>query len=159
MKTITKVENEKTAFREEYLIPLMNLIRLVFVQMNRINDLDIYKQIDAYMRTSCVRAGMDSGLWKDLNKGWKQVYNSVDMSDIEIGEKTDDIMLHWIADIYTYWQWKYCESSKEISIRCNAKQLSQLYYPLHETSIPTACEKLQNRFFDGKVQGNYHEQN
>lgn len=131
----------------EYLIPLMNLIRLVFVQMNRINELDIFEQIDAYMRTSDVRSGMDRGLWKELNKGWKQVYNSVDFSGIEPGEKSDDIMLHWLADVYTYWQWRYCLSSKEIRLRCNAKLLSKLYYPLHEAAIPVACEKLQNRFF------------
>lgn len=136
------------AYPKEYLMGTMSLIRLVFIQMNEINDLDIYDQIDAYMRTSEVRAGMDRGLWKELMKGWKQVYHSIDLSGIQPGEKTDPVMLHWLADIYTYWQWRYCVSSKRISEACDARMLAQLYYPLHETSVQNACEKLQKRFFE-----------
>ena len=116
--------------------------------MNEINDLDIYEQIDSYMQTSEIRKRMDEGNWSALMKGWIQVYNSVDLSNCHAGEKTDLIMLHWLADIYTYWQWKYNSSSKEMNTRCNTKTLSQLYYPLHETSIQNACEKLQHKFFE-----------
>ena len=102
-------------------------------------------------RNHDVRKRMDEGNWSALMKGWKQVYNSVDFSECkEDNEKSDDIMLHWLADIYTYWQWRYNLSSKEISARCDARLLSQLYYPLHETSIQNACEKLQKRFFTKK---------
>ncbi len=52
----------------------MNLIRLVFIQMNEINDLDIYQQIDAFLRFSDIRQKMDEGNWSALMKGWKQVY-------------------------------------------------------------------------------------
>ena len=148
IKRICDVEDGVTvAYTKEYLVPTMDLVRLVFIQMNESNDLDIWQQIDAYMRTSNIRIGMDQGLQGALDTGWKQIYNSVDMTGINAGEKTDDIMLHWIADIYTYWQWRYCVTSKEISEKCDAKMLSKLYYPLHEASIQCACRKLQKRFF------------
>ena len=152
MKLISDTEPDWTvAYHKDYLVGTMNLIRLVFIQMNEINEWNIYDQIDAYMRTSDVRKRMDEGNWSALMKGWKQVYNSVDFSECkEDNEKSDDIMLHWLADIYTYWQWRYNLSSKEISERCDARLLSQLYYPLHETSIQNACEKLQKRFFTKK---------
>ena len=136
------------AYHKDYLIGTMDLIRLVFVKMNEINHLNIYEQIDSYMQTSEIRKRMDEGNWSALMKGWIQVYNSVDLSICHVGEKTDLIMLHWLADIYTYWQWKYNLPSKEINSRCNTRTLSQLYYPLHEASIQKACEKLQHKFFE-----------
>lgn len=139
--------SDNVPFIKEYLTPLMDLIRLVFIMFNENNDLDIYAQIDAYMRENEARAGMDKGNPKYLNMGWKQVYNRTPMEKISRGEKSDTIMLHWLADIYTYWQWRYNLSSKEISLRCNAKELTKRYYPMHECSIPVACRKLTHLYF------------
>ena len=152
MKTLDTVEPGWTvAYDRYYLVPTMNLIRLVFVQMNEINNLNIYDQIDSYMRNSEIRARMDTGNWSALMKGWKQVYNSVNLRVChEDNVKSDTAMLHWLADVYTYWQWRYCVKSADISKRCDARQLTQLYYPLHETSIQNACEKLHKRFFNGE---------
>lgn len=148
MKIREIAENFNVAYNKDYLEGTMNLIRLVFIQMNEINTLNIFDEIDAYMRTSEVRKRMDEGNWSALMKGWKQVYNSIDFAECKDDNvKSDDIMLHWIADIYTYWQWKYNLSSREISKRCSASLLSELYYPLHETSLDNATDKLQKRFF------------
>ena len=132
----------------EYLEPLMNLTRLVFIKLNENNNLDIFDLIDSYMRYSEVRVGMDKGNWKYLNMGWKQVYNSVPMDNIKEGEKTDTFMLHWMADIYTYLQWMTNLSSKEISEKCPTKELAKIYYPLHETSIKNACEKIYHKYWE-----------
>ena len=141
--------NWDVAYSSDYLLGVMNLIRLVFIQMNELTSLNIYDQIDAYMQTSDIRKKMDVGNWSALMKGWKQVYNSVNFENCKNdNEKLDDAMLHWMADIYTYWQWRYNISSKEISRRCDALLLSKLYYPLHEASVQCACEKLQSRFFE-----------
>ncbi len=135
----------------EYLEPLMNLTRLVFIKLNENNNLDIFDLIDSYMRYSEVRVGMDKGNWKYLNMGWKQVYNSVPMDNIKEGEKTDTFMLHWMADIYTYLQWMTNLSSKEISEKCPAKELAKIYYPLHETSIKNACEKIYYKYLEDRA--------
>lgn len=135
----------------EYLEPLMNLTRLVFNKLNEINNLDIFDLIDSYMRYSEVRVGMDKGNWKYLNMGWKQVYNSVPMDNIKEGEKTDTYMLHWMADIYTYLQWMTSISSEEISKKCPAKELAKIYYPLHETSIKNACEKIYYKYLENRA--------
>ena len=82
-----------------------------------------------------------------MKKGWKQVYHSVPLDACDPGEKADDVLLHWMADIYTYWQWKYNRSSRIMSYRCPAKELAKLFYPLHEASIPNAAGKLDQRFF------------
>lgn len=143
--------NERNAYMKEYLEPLMNLIRIVFIKMNEINDLDIYEQIDSYMRNSEIRKGMDKGNWKCLNAGWKQVYNSVSKDNIKSGEKIDDCLLHWMADIYTYLQWMTNLSSKEISEKCPAKELAKIYYPLHETSVKNACEKIYYKYWEDRA--------
>lgn len=135
----------------EYLEPLMNLTRLVFIKLNENNNLDIFDLIDSYMRYSEVRVGMDKGNWKYLNMGWKQVYNSVPMDNIKEGEKTDTFMLHWMADIYTYLQWMTNISSEEISKKCPAKELAKIYYPLHETSIKNACEKIYYKYLEDRA--------
>lgn len=140
---------ENISFHEDYLNPLINLTKLVFIKFNEENDLDIYQQINEYMQKSDIRKGMDNGNWKDLNKGWKQVYNSIDKSNLSIGEKLDDTMLHWLAEIYTYWQWRYKHLSMDINQKCPAKELAKLYYPLHETSTEIACQKLECKFFGG----------
>lgn len=139
--------NSNVPFMKEYLLPLMDLIRYVFILFNEENDLDIYAQIDAYMRENEARLGMDKGNPKYLNMGSKQVYNRTPMEQLEKGEKSDDVMLHWMADIYTYWQWRYNLPSKEISLRCDAKTLSKRYYPLHECSLQAACRKLMHLYF------------
>lgn len=149
--------NTSLRIMKEYLDPLMGLIWLTFNKMNEINDLDIYDQIDAYMRTSEARSGMDKGYPKYLNAGWKQVYNSVDMTGIKPGEKSDGIMLHWLADVYTFWQWRYNRVSKDISEKCDARMLSKLYYPLHEASLQNACGKLDDRFFGKEKEAQYEQ--
>lgn len=137
----------KQPFMKEYLIPLMNLIRLVFIKFNEENDKDIYAIIDAYMTQNEARKGMDKGNPKYLNMGWKQVYNRTPIDTLDKGEKSDNIMLHWLADTYTYWQWAYNLSSEEIDKRCPAKQLAKHYYPFHEAGITTTCRKLTEIYF------------
>lgn len=137
----------KQPFMKEYVFTLMNLIRLVFIKFNENNPYDIFALIDSYMQRNEARHGMDVGNPKYLNMGWKQVYNRTPMDDLPEGDKLDDIMLHWMADIYTYWQWAYNLSSKEISKRCPAKELYRRYNPFHEAGITTVCRKLTEIYF------------
>lgn len=142
--------SENTAYPIEYLPFVISLHRLVFIKLSQ-EEYDTFSLIDAYMRTSDIRHKMDIGNWSALNKGHKQVLNSIDRSGCV--KKTedisdDDILLHWLADIYVLLQWRYSLSSKDISERIPAKRLSQLYYPLHEASEKIACEKLYHKFYE-----------
>lgn len=143
---IANLKKNNISFPEEYIISLTNLIQLVFIKMNELNDYDIYKQIDLFMQSN-IRKMMDDGNWVALNKGWKQVYNSLNFKKLPFGNKLDITKLKWIASIYTFWQWKYNHSSYEINKKCNAKQLEELYYPLHEVSIKAACVKLEQKYY------------
>lgn len=138
-------------FIKEYLTPLMNLHRLLYIMMGKDDKYDTYSMIDSYMQTSEIRSKMDIGNWSALNKGWKQLYNDVDLSNCPPKtEEIDSIMLHWIADIYTLFQWMYNIPSKEINRRVPANVMSNIYYPLHEISIKRACEKIYEHYFENQ---------
>jgi uncharacterized protein YfkK (UPF0435 family) len=142
-----RIEDNAGAFHKAYLFPLMDLHRLLFIELNKLEDYNIFSLIDAYYQTSIIRAKMDIGNWSALNKGYKQLFNDINMS---ICDKThivvDDSSLRWMADIYTLLQWKYKLSSKEMNKIVNAQKLYELYNPLHETSEDKTCEKIYNNF-------------
>ncbi len=137
---------ENTAYNYLYLEPLMNLIRYVFILWNN-TDRNTFDTIREYMTNSEIRQKMDRGLSPFLNKGSKQVFNDIDLDKCRYSEdKINESILYWMADIYTYLQWRYNIPSKNIYEKINAEELAKLYYPLHETSIKNACEKLYNSF-------------
>ena len=136
------------AYMQEYLDPTINLHRLLFVKMGENKLYDTFSMINKYMQTSEIRSKMDKGNWSALNKGWKQLWNDVDFSDCSSKKNDiDNIMLHWIADIYVTLQWKYNISSNEISRTVPAELMYKIYSPLHETSEKIACEKIYNKYF------------
>ncbi len=60
--------SEGKAFIYEYLEPLIDVTKLVFMMLNETPDIDINKAIDAYYQTSDARLKMDKGNWMALNK-------------------------------------------------------------------------------------------
>ena len=145
----TKI-NKNKAFMYEYLEPLIDVTKFVFVLFNHMSDIDTVKAIDAYYQTSDIRLKMDKGNWRALNKGSKQILLSVNLDNCyeENSQKIDGIMLYWIANIYTKWQWNHPElTSKDINEKCPVTTLMKLYYLLHETSDEKVIEILNNRYF------------
>ena len=68
----TKI-NKNKAFMYEYLEPLIDITKFVFVLLNHMSDIDTVNAIDAYYHTSDIRLKMDKGNWMALNKGSKQI--------------------------------------------------------------------------------------
>lgn len=142
--------SEGKAFMYEYLEPLIDVTKLVFIMLNDMPDINTVKAIDVYYQTSDVRLKMDKGNWMDLNKGSKQILHSINLDNCyeENPQKIDGIMLYWLANIYTKWQWNHPElTSKEINKKCPVTTLMKLYYPLHEASDEKAVEILNNKYF------------
>lgn len=143
-------KNENTAYDSLYLEDMMNVHGLMFSKLLTYKpEYDVFSMIDVYMQHSEIRRKMDSGNWSALNKGWKQLYNSIDFSlckpktrDIPL----DIILLRWMADIYVLLQWQYNIPSSEINHKISAEVLCDMYNPLHETSYENACEKLYHKF-------------
>ena len=63
--------------------------------------------------------------------------------DLEISDRYDEFILAWMADIYTYLQWKYALPSEQIAEKILPEDLYKKYCPLHETSIENAVDKLK----------------
>ena len=142
---------ENTAYDEGYLESMMNVHECMFsMLLTEKPEYDVFSMIDEYMRHSEVRHKMDLGNWSALNKGWKQLFNSIDFQQCK--PRTDDtppldgILLGWIADMYVLLQWRYNIPSAEISKRLPAETLCYAYNPLHETSLTNACEKLHHKY-------------
>lgn len=139
----------EVAYNEAYLKDVINVHSFLFSQLTQIKQYDIFSMIDAYMRHSDIRRKMDEGNWSALNKGCKQLLNSIDFSACEPDkDKTeiDSILLGWMATVYVMLQWKYRLFSSEISMKLSAKELCKTYNPLHEISYENACEKLYYRY-------------
>lgn len=61
---------------------------------------------------------MDEGNPLYLNKTPKQILGDMGIRiqpDLEISDRYDEFILAWMADIYTYLQWKYALPSEQIA--------------------------------------------
>ncbi len=91
------------------------------------------------------RAHMDQGNPLYINKTPKQILGDIGVAlneNTEPSEKYDEFILDWMADIYTYMQWEYELSSKEIVAKIEPEELYKKYFPLHETSVENGVKKL-----------------
>ena len=137
------------AYDECYLDGMFHKIRYLFKLIARNCD-DVFGVITDYMEGE-YRQRMDEGNPLYLNKTPKQILGSLDIlihNLTEISEEYDEFILEWMADIYTYIQWSYNISSKEIVKRIEPEELYSKYDPLHETSIKNGVEKLLEIYFD-----------
>lgn len=140
---------KNTAYDEGYLESVMKVHGCLFSKLSEIEEYDVFSMIDAYMQHSGIRRKMDEGNWSALNKGYKQLLNSIDFTLCKPRKNTmlfDDILLGWIADIYVLLQWRYNIQSAKISQKLSAEELCRAYNPLHETSYENACEKLHRKY-------------
>ena len=101
--------------------------------------------IKDYMKSD-YRKAMDFGNPLYLNKTPKQILGSIGIkidSEAGINEKYDEFILEWMADVYTYMQWKYNLKSEDIVDKIKPKELYNKYFPLHEASLENGVEKLK----------------
>lgn len=140
------------AYDEMYLYGNQELHRLLYRDFLENEQYDFFSLVDAYMQTSEIREKMDIGNWSALNKGDKQLLNSIDYSlcvpkSPEQDKVVDITMARWMADVYCLFQWKYNILSKKINSLLPAQELCSLFNPLHETSLDNACDKIANVHF------------
>lgn len=96
---------------------------------------------------------MDMGNPLYLNKTPKQILGSMGIPveiKFEISEKYDEFILEWMADVYTYLQWKYNLPSEKIVQKIEPENLYQKYFPLHEASLSNCAEKLRKIYLIGE---------
>lgn len=133
------------AYDECYLDSVIQKTRYLFRLIAR-NCKNPFPVITDYMQGE-YRKRMDEGNPLYLNKTPKQILGNMGIvlkKDAEISENYDEFILDWIADIYTYMQWKYGDKSSEIVKAVPPEGLYHKYNPLHETSVKNAVEKLKN---------------
>lgn len=137
-----------SAYEQEYLNSVKKVTRFLFHQF-MYHGYDYFACVKEYMRSSEIRKKMDDGNWSALNKGVKQLYNSINYVGIPQGKNIymDEIMSDWLADVYVYLQWKYNISSSQIIERLPPENLMLDYDPLHETNLSNACDKLFKRYW------------
>ena len=144
-----------SAYNELYLDGNIELHRLLFLEFMENKEYDYFSLVDAYMQTSEIRARMDIGNPIALCKGDIQLLNSIDyevcIKDAHNNPNVDYFIMHWMADIYCLFQWTYDMFSQEINRVIPAKELYRIYFPLHETSLKNACEKIYDIYFVKKV--------
>lgn len=131
------------AYDECYLESMILKTRYLFQLLAR-NGGDVFEGIKSYMEGE-YRLYMDQGNPLYLNKTPKQILSSLGMESspsADISEEYDEFILEWMADVYTYTQWKYAVASREIIEKIQPEELYHKYYPLHEASLDNCAEKL-----------------
>lgn len=134
----------KVAYDESYLDSMIQKIRYLFKLLAR-NKVSLFQSIQDYMKGT-YRKYMDMGNPLYLNKSPKQIMESIGVEgkmELEISEHYDEFILEWMADVYTYLQWKYNLSSEEIVEKIKPEELYKKYSPLHEASLANSAEKLK----------------
>ncbi len=104
-----------------------------------------FQVIEAYMKSD-YRKAMDRGNPLYLNKTPKQILGNMGIRispDNQMSEKYDEFILEWMADVYTYMQWKYKLLSENIVEKIKPEELYKKYSPLHEASLENSVEKLR----------------
>ena len=136
------------AYDRFYLSGIMKLTRFLFHEFIKSGH-DFYGAVKLYMEKSPIRLKMDQGSWSALNKGIRQLYHSVDIETVppNTNNYMDGILSDWMADVYTYMQWRYRLSSAVLVRILPPELLGEAYYPLHETGLSVACEKLYMKYF------------
>lgn len=132
------------AYDEVYLDSMLKKHRYLFKLIGR-NCEDVFSVISRYLCCE-YRKRMDDGNPLYLNKTPKQILGEMGIridSELQISEKYDEFILAWMADIYTYMQWKYSIPSEKIAEKILPEDLYKKYYPLHEASIENAVDKLK----------------
>lgn len=105
----------KPAYDEAYLENMLQKTRYLFRLIAR-NCINVFSVVSDYMKCD-YRKYMDEGNSLYLNKTPKQILGSMDIhicKGADISQEYDEFILEWMADIYTYMQWKYGISSEDI---------------------------------------------
>ena len=134
----------KTAYVLCYFDSIIQKNRYLFKLIARNTD-EPFCVIKDYMKSD-YRKAMDFGNPLYLNKTPKQILGSIGIkidSEAGINEKYDEFILEWMADVYTYMQWKYNLKSEDIVDKIKPKELYNKYFPLHEASLENGVEKLK----------------
>lgn len=137
------------AYDECYLNDMIQKSRYLFKLIAR-NCEDVFRVITDYMNSQ-YRSYMDIGNPLYLNKTPKQILSSLGICIKEhrqISEIYDEFILEWMADVYTFMQWRYNLKSGEIVRKIKPDELYTKYYPLHETSLKNGVEKLYQASFE-----------
>ena len=132
------------AYDECYLDSMIQKSRFLFKLIVRNCD-NVFDVIIRYMEGE-YRKRMDEGNPLYLNKTPKQILGDLGIyikNGTEIGDKYDEFILEWMADIYTYMQWKYNIPSSDIVKKIKPEELYSKYYPLHEASVENGIDKLR----------------
>ena len=134
----------KTAYDMCYYDSMIPKNRYLFKLIARNTD-EPFHVIKDYMKSD-YRKAMDRGNPLYLNKTPKQILGSIGIRiqpEAGINEKYDEFILEWMADVYTYMQWKYDLKSEDIVDKIKPEELYNKYFPLHEASLENGAEKLK----------------
>jgi len=97
------------------------------------------------------RSYMDMGNPLYLNKTPKQILGDMGIRvdlEADISERFDEFILEWMADEYTYIQWNYGITSKELVEKIDPAELYKKYHPLHEASLTNSAGKLMEIYIE-----------
>lgn len=133
----------RPAYDEAYLEDMLQKTRYLFKLIAR-NCTNIFSVVTDYMECD-YRKHMDEANPLYLNKTPKQILGSMNISiqkDAEISREYDEFILEWMADIYTYMQWKYGMTSESIVKKIKPEALYKKYSPLHEMSVKNGVDRL-----------------
>ena len=132
------------AYDEVYLDGMIQMTRYLFKLIAR-NAEEPFAVISEYMKGS-YRKCMDMGNPLYLNKTPKQILGNMGIAiknAFEISETYDEFILAWMADVYTFLQWKYNLPSEEIVGKLEPELLYHKYSPLHEATLSNCADKLK----------------
>lgn len=133
------------AYDECYLDSMIKKHRYLFKLIGRYCEHHAFEVINKYLCCE-YRKRMDEGNPLYLNKTPKQILGEMGIKVglvSEISEVYDEFILEWMADVYTYMQWKYSIASGKIENKIKSEELYKKYYPLHEASLDNAVDKLK----------------
>ncbi len=95
-----------------------------------------------------IRHRMDVGDESVLREDSRSIFESMDFSNIESNnnDDMDGIMSDFLAEAYTYTQWKYNILSRNLVNMIPPDIMEEMYNPLHEAGRNTFCRKIYEKY-------------
>jgi|GEM_PF-3285287 len=147
IKNLNIDDSELELFETRDLETCTKYTETVFKKFNEHNEFDVYQQIDLFMQSFAHYIDFYELNWYILQHNTEPAYGSIDLSQCKVGDKCDDEIHKWMADVYVYMLWFTDITPYEISKKCPAKELAAQYPELRGMSLQNTCLELLHKYW------------
>ena len=138
----------KECYPQVYLKAFMEKIRSMFYLVGD-TPCDVFTTLDVFLKSHAMYQIYEWGNWFYLNMSIPQLLECISYDEgfdwknsTPTAEPVDPSVLWWVGMVLVQFQWEYKVDFRDWCTYFSAKDVYDMYYPLHEASLSNAASKL-----------------